>query len=149
MLSQAFRFVQLYFTIYSCYSWRRVRAFPCCFTIFIFVNGSKTTRSGFPLVAFCRYFLPAQRFSVCTAKVTTAYNKRQKGYRCNPVTLFSGCPPWHPLNVSLRTANSLLHGTTDIRVRFDGVHPCTQLDCKFVTQTCFCFISRPSVGVLN
>ena len=45
-------------------------ALPCCFTVF--VNGSKTTGSGFSLVAFCRYFLQAQRFSVCTAKVAAA-----------------------------------------------------------------------------
>ena len=45
-------------------------ALPCCFTVF--VNGRKTTGSGFSLVAFCRYFLQAQRFSVFTAKVAAA-----------------------------------------------------------------------------
>jgi len=54
----------------SIYSWRGAFALPCCFTVF--VNGSKTTGSGFSLVAFCRYFLQAQRFSVCTAKVAAA-----------------------------------------------------------------------------
>ena len=54
----------------SIYSWRGAFALPCCFTVF--VNGSKTTGSGFSLVAFCRYFLQAQRFSVFTAKVAAA-----------------------------------------------------------------------------
>lgn len=30
-----------------------------------------------------------------------------------------------------------------------GVPPCTPLDYKFVTQTCFCFTPRPSMDVLN
>lgn len=40
------------------------------------------------------------------------------------LTLSNGCPPWHPLDMSLRTANSLLlettpiHGRTDILVNF-------------------------------
>ena len=50
--------------------WGEAFALPCCFTVF--VNGSKTTGSGFSLVAFCRYFLQAQRFSVFTAKVAAA-----------------------------------------------------------------------------
>ena len=47
---------------------------------------------------------------------------------------FSGCHPWHPLNMSLHVANSLLTNTTAIRGGSECVPPCTRLNFEFASQ---------------
>jgi len=47
---------------------------------------------------------------------------------------FSGCHGWHPLNMSLHVANSLLTNTTAIRGGSECVPPCTRLNFEFASQ---------------
>jgi len=82
------------------------------------------------LIAFVKTSSASPRVEGCCCG-----NPAIKRIPLQSLTLFNGCRPWHPLNMSLLIANSLLRGTTAFHGSSEKVNPCTLLNDKFLLST--------------